>query len=469
MSAHSKNKTKFICNNCGAETPKWMGRCPYCGEWNSLSEQIEHSITKNTQIGSFSANKKPMSLAELKMKDADRIKLGMTEVDRPLGGGLVSDSVILWGGEPGIGKSTLILQICDAFTRTGKTVLYCSGEESDIQIKMRADRLSVNTDKCFVFAESNLETIIETIDKVHPDMVVIDSIQTIYLSENTAGMGSPSQIRDCTAVLVKLAKESGTSIMVIGHVTKDGNIAGPRILEHMVDVVFYLEGDRNYQFRILRTVKNRFGSTSESGLFVMERKGLVGIDDPSKYLLNDVRISAVSGTMVVACMEGLRPILIEVQALTVHSILSIPRRIASGYDFNRLVILLAVLEKKVKIPFSTDDVYLNVAGGYKLRETAADLAVAIALFSVKYDIPIKKSYMALGEIGLTGEILPVSKISLRIKEAIKMNFTEFILPARNREEAERYFIDNHYETLLEKVLFINDLEEAIAFLKQKNK
>lgn len=319
----------------------------------------------------------------------------------------------------------------------------------------------------FCFAESNLETILAEVDKLHPDMVIIDSIQTTYLPNSSSAMGSPTQIRDCTAILVKMAKESGIIVMIIGHVTKEGNIAGPRILEHMVDVVFYLEGDRNYQFRVLRTVKNRFGSTSESGLFVMGRKGLKGIDDPSKYLLKGIQEAPVSGSTVAACMEGLRPILIEVQALTVHSVLAVPRRIASGYDFNRLVILLAVLEKKGKIPFSADDVYLNVAGGYKLKETAADLSVALALFSVKYDIPLKKFCMALGEIGLTGEILPVSKLSLRLKEAVKMNFTEFVLPERNQEEAENYFKDNHREELLSHVVFINHLEEAIHFFKSQ--
>ena len=464
---NSKTKTKFICHNCGAETPKWMGKCPNCGEWNSLEEKIEESIPKSIRTLSFQSGKEPTSLTDIEIKDTDRVKLGITELDRPLGGGIVSDSVILWGGEPGIGKSTLILQICDSFTKMGKTVLYCSGEESDIQIKMRAERLSVNTEGCFVFAESNLETILAEVDKLHPDMVIIDSIQTTYLPNSSSAMGSPTQIRDCTAILVKMAKESGIIVMIIGHVTKEGNIAGPRILEHMVDVVFYLEGDRNYQFRVLRTVKNRFGSTSESGLFVMGRKGLKGIDDPSKYLLKGIQEAPVSGSTVAACMEGLRPILIEVQALTVHSVLAVPRRIASGYDFNRLVILLAVLEKKGKIPFSADDVYLNVAGGYKLKETAADFSVALTLFSVKYDIPLKKFCMALGEIGLTGEILPVSKLSLRLKEAVKMNFTEFVLPARNQEEAENYFKDNHREELLSHVVFINHLEEAIHFFKSQ--
>lgn len=252
---NSKTKTKFICHNCGAETPKWMGKCPNCGEWNSLEEKIEGSIPKSIRTLSFQSGKEPTSLTDIEIKDTDRMKLGITELDRPLGGGIVSDSVILWGGEPGIGKSTLILQICDSFTKMGKTVLYCSGEESDIQIKMRAERLSVNTEGCFVFAESNLETILAEVDKLHPDMVIIDSIQTTYLPNSSSAMGSPTQIRDCTAILVKIAKESGIIVMIIGHVTKEGNIAGPRILEHMVDVVFYLEGDRNYQFRVLRTVK----------------------------------------------------------------------------------------------------------------------------------------------------------------------------------------------------------------------
>ena len=319
----------------------------------------------------------------------------MPEVDRPLGGGVVPGSVILWGGEPGIGKSTLILQVCHAMAKAGRSVLYASGEESEAQIKMRAERLGAADDDLFVYSGGNLDAIVSEAEKEKPSMLVIDSIQTMYLSANESPMGSPAQIRDCTAVLVRLAKSENIAVMIIGHVTKEGNLAGPRILEHMVDVVFYLEGDRSYQFRVLRTVKNRFGSTAESGLFVMEGQGLKGIEDPSKYLLRD-RTSQTPGQAVVACMEGLRPVLVEIQALTVHSVLAIPRRIAAGYDYNRMIILLAVLERRGRIPFSTEDVYLNVAGGFRVKETAADLAVALALISVRGDAPIPQNLMALG-------------------------------------------------------------------------
>lgn len=461
-----KNKTKFTCSNCGAESLKWMGRCPNCGEWNTLIEQIDDADTK--RVGHFRNNEssRPIRLSDLHLGGHERISLGISEVDRPLGGGLITGSVILWGGEPGIGKSTLILQICDALSCQGHTVLYCTGEESDTQIKMRAERLSINTDKCFVFAESSLDKVIMEIEKIHPSMVVIDSIQTMYLDENSSALGSPAQIRDCTAALVRLAKELNITVMIIGHVTKEGNLAGPRILEHMVDVVFYLEGERSYQFRVLRTVKNRFGSTSESGFFAMEGDGLRCIDDPSIYLLQGADGLNSPGRTIASCMEGLRPVLIEIQALSVHSVLSVPRRIASGYDFNRLIILLAVMEKKLKIPYSSDDVYLNVAGGYKIKETAADLSVALSLFSVKYDIPLRKTFMAFGEIGLTGEILPVSKLGLRLKEAVKMSFTEFLIPMRNKKEAEDFFNDHQYKVMPSHISFVTDISEAIEYLNK---
>lgn len=434
MSGKNNKNIKYKCSNCGAETLKWMGRCPQCREWNTLEEKIEVSAPKNIRIsGAETISKAPVSLSKINLSNHNRIKLGLSEVDRPLGGGVVPGSVILWGGEPGIGKSTLILQICNAMAKTGNTVLYCSGEESEEQIKLRAERLNINEDACYIYSGGDLEAIINEANEIKPNMLVIDSIQTMYISDNDSPMGSPAQIRDCTAALVRFAKANNITVMIIGHVTKEGNLAGPRILEHMVDVVLYLEGDRSYQFRVLRTVKNRFGSTADSGLFVMEGKGLIGIQDPSTYLLRD-RAEMVPGSIVMACMEGLRPILIEIQALTTHSVLAIPRRISSGYDYNRLVILLAVLEKRGHVMFSSDDVYLNVAGGFKVRETAADLAVALALVSMKKEKPIPSGLMALGEIGLTGEILPVSHIGIRLKEGIKMNFKQFILPSRNKNE-----------------------------------
>lgn len=465
----AKNRTKFVCSNCGAETVRWMGRCPQCGSWNTLEETVEEVLPKQLRTTHEVVNgKRPQKLSEVNLENHERMQLSMPEVDRPLGGGVVPGSVILWGGEPGIGKSTLILQVCHAMAKAGRSVLYASGEESEAQIKMRAERLGAADDDLFVYSGGNLDAIVSEAEKEKPSMLVIDSIQTMYLSANESPMGSPAQIRDCTAVLVRLAKSENIAVMIIGHVTKEGNLAGPRILEHMVDVVFYLEGDRSYQFRVLRTVKNRFGSTAESGLFVMEGQGLKGIEDPSKYLLRD-RTSQTPGQAVVACMEGLRPVLVEIQALTVHSVLAIPRRIAAGYDYNRMIILLAVLERRGRIPFSTEDVYLNVAGGFRVKETAADLAVALSLISVRGDAPIPQNLMALGEIGLTGEIMPVSRVTLRLKEALKMKFTHFILSERNKKEVLAYYEAHHLDEVrehtVEHTVFVRNLKDVMEAVK----
>ena len=461
----AKNRTKFVCSNCGAETVRWMGRCPQCGSWNTLEETVEEVLPKQLRTThEVVSSKRPQKLSEVNLENHERMQLAMPEVDRPLGGGVVPGSVILWGGEPGIGKSTLILQVCHAMAKAGRSVLYASGEESEAQIKMRAERLGAADDDLFVYSGGNLDAIVSEAEKEKPSMLVIDSIQTMYLSANESPMGSPAQIRDCTAVLVRLAKSENIAVMIIGHVTKEGNLAGPRILEHMVDVVFYLEGDRSYQFRVLRTVKNRFGSTAESGLFVMEGQGLKGIEDPSKYLLRD-RTSLTPGQAVVACMEGLRPVLVEIQALTVHSVLAIPRRIAAGYDYNRMIILLAVLERRGRIPFSTEDVYLNVAGGFRVKETAADLAVALALISVRGDVPVPQNLMALGEIGLTGEIMPVSRVTLRLKEALKMKFTHFILSERNKKEVLAYYEAHHLDEVREHTVFVRNLKDLMEAVK----
>lgn len=461
----AKNRTKYVCSNCGAETVRWMGRCPQCGSWNTLEETVEEIVPKQLRTThEVVSSKRPQKLSEVNLENHERMQLAMPEVDRPLGGGVVPGSVILWGGEPGIGKSTLILQVCHAMAKAGRSVLYASGEESEAQIKMRAERLGASDDNLLVYSGGNLDAIVSEAEKEKPSMLVIDSIQTMYLAANESPMGSPAQIRDCTAVLVRLAKSENIAVMIIGHVTKEGNLAGPRILEHMVDVVFYLEGDRSYQFRVLRTVKNRFGSTAESGLFVMEGQGLKGIEDPSKYLLRD-RISQTPGSTVVACMEGLRPVLVEIQALTVHSVLAIPRRIAAGYDYNRMIILLAVLERRGRIPFSTEDVYLNVAGGFRVKETAADLAVALALISVRGDVPVPQNLMALGEIGLTGEIMPVSRVTLRLKEALKMKFTHFILSERNKKEVLAYYEAHHLNEVREHTIFVRNLKDVMEAVK----
>lgn len=461
--AGQKTKTKFVCANCGAESPRWLGRCPMCGEWNTMEEVTERKATLVSPVAASPSARGPVKLSEIETERTDRVPLRMPEVDRPLGGGLVKGAVILLGGEPGIGKSTLVFQICRAVCAGGRSVLYVSGEESEIQIKMRADRLGISGGDCLVMSGVDLMAVLEEAKKEKPALLVIDSIQTMFMEGNASPMGSPAQIRDCTALLVRLAKDFGITVLIIGHVTKEGNLAGPRILEHMVDVVLYLEGDRSYQFRMLRTVKNRFGSTEESGLFVMAEDGLKGIEDPSGYLLTK-REGGTAGSIVVASMEGRRPILVEIQALSVHSVLAVPRRISVGYDYNRLIVLLAVLEKRARIPFSEEDVYINVAGGFKVKETAVDLAAALAVVSVKWDVPIPGNLAAFGEIGLTGDVLPVSHIGLRLKEAMKMQFTHFILPLGNKKDADEFFSRNNTENI--RVSYVSKVGEALFFLKK---
>ena len=459
----AKIRTKFVCSNCGAEFPRWLGRCSACGAWNTLEEQVERKVPAGSvplPVGGEARG--PVALSDVEMGAEERLLLHMPEVDRPLGGGMVRGSVILLGGEPGIGKSTLVFQICRAVCAASEKVLYASGEESEMQIKMRADRLGISGQSCYVMSGVDLARIIDAAKEVRPAVLVIDSIQTMYLADTASPMGSPGQIRDSTALLVRLAKECHMTVLIVGHVTKEGNLAGPRILEHMVDVVLYLEGDRSFQFRVLRPVKNRFGSTSETGLFVMERGGLAGIADPSGYLLR-TRETDTAGSIAVAALEGQRAILVEIQALSVHSVLSVPRRISVGYDYNRLIILLAVLEKRAKIPFSNEDVYVNVAGGFKVRETAADLAAALSVVSVKWEVPIPGRTAALGEVALTGDVLPVSHIGLRLKEAVKMKLDHFILPRGNQKEAEAFFRTIPTEGIF--VSYVSRIGEAVALLR----
>lgn len=461
--AVNKNRIKFVCASCGAEAPRWMGRCPVCGEWNTMQEIQERPASAAIRpLASIQGASSPRKLSAIQVGSEGRICLHMPEIDRPLGGGLVYGSVILLGGEPGIGKSTLVFQLCQAVCQLQKQVLYCSGEESDIQIKLRAERLHIDEEQCFVMTGADLHEVLTEAKKIKPALLIIDSIQTMYLGENSSPMGSPAQIRDCTALLVRLAKEENITVLIIGHVTKEGNLAGPRLLEHMVDVVLYLEGDRSYQFRVLRTVKNRFGSTVETGLFMMGSEGLRQIQNPSAYLLQR-HIVEMAGSITAACLEGQRALLAEIQALSVHSVLAVPRRISVGYDYNRLIVLLAVLEKRARVPFSQEDVYINVAGGFKIRETAADLAAALAVVSVKWDCPVPRSLTALGEVGLTGEILPVSHVGLRLREALKMKINHFILPEGNKHEAELFFKRQQEGNI--QVQYVGRLEEALSVLK----
>lgn len=428
-----KGKSRFICQNCQYISFRWLGRCPECGEWDSFYEE-------RIKKGSFSpgltlSRTKPKSLKEIKGLRQRRYLSGIKEFDRILGGGVVPGSIILVGGEPGIGKSTLLLEVGNRLSSSESPVLYVSGEESVQQSKLRASRLGIDSDYLYISSQNNLEEITYQINELEPRIVIIDSIQTVYSEEYSSSPGSVSQIRESTAYLMRLAKEKEITIFIIGHVTKEGSIAGPKLLEHIVDTVLYFESERDQQYRILRTIKNRFGSTSEIGIFTMESTGLKEVTDSSKFFLRDFSPDRnVLGTTIVPTIEGTRSFLIEVQALVAHSNLAIPRRIAQGVDYNRLCLLLAVLEKRGRLRFFNQDVYLNIAGGVRVNEPACDLAIALAIASSSKNKPFLSRAIAIGEVGLAGEVRPVSFMEKRIKEATKLGFTRYLLPpagARN--------------------------------------
>ena len=419
-------KTIFVCSNCGNESAKWMGKCPACGEWNSFYEEkvVE---TKSSTRGVSAGNKaEVIKLKNVETNQFERYKTGYNELDRVLGGGLVQGSLVLIGGEPGIGKSTLILQICDKVKVNGP-ILYVSGEESGSQIKLRADRLNIDNDNIFFLGETSMQLIDESIENIKPGLVIIDSIQTIYSDDITAAPGSVSQVREVTSKIMMTCKKQNITTIIIGHVTKDGNIAGPRVLEHMVDAVLYIEGERYFSYRVLRGAKNRFGSTNEVGLFEMREEGMCEIDDPSDIMISE-RSGNPSGSVIVATLEGTRTMLIEVQALVTPTAYGMARRTGIGVEFNRLVLLLAVLEKRANLPLSNQDAYVNVVSGIKLDEPAADLAISLALASSYKNIPISKSIVAVGEVGLTGEIRSISQVEKRVKEAERMGFEEILVP-----------------------------------------
>jgi len=426
-----KSKTVYLCTECGNETPKWQGKCPACGAWNSLKEFAESStpISRGPASRSFS---RPKRLAEIEGSDEIRFSTGMGELDRVLGGGGVRGSLVLVGGAPGIGKSTLLLQICTELCKTQK-VLYVSGEESEKQLKMRAERLEVSTENLLILSETNMDDVLNSVNEVKPDLVIIDSIQTLYRSGSDSAPGSISQVKDCTMSLLQLSKSTGITVFVVGHINKEGSIAGPKVLEHMVDCVLYFEGDRSGTYRLLRAAKNRFGSTNEIGVFEMADHGLVEIPNPSEALLQG-RPKGASGTCVACPMEGTRPILAEVQALVTRSTLNVPRRAADGFDFNRTILLLAVLEKRGGLNLSSADVYLNVIGGLRLDEPAADLPVALAITSSLRDQPLSDQLAAVGEIGLTGEIRSVSDLPKRLNEISRLGFTACIIPRRGTDQ-----------------------------------
>ena len=430
--AKGKTSTVFFCQSCGYESPKWMGQCPGCREWNTF---VEETVEKKSAAKAHErrAAGGPVCLSSIETKDEERVTTRMQELDRVLGGGIVPGSLVLVGGDPGIGKSTLLLQVCQKLADDGHEVLYISGEESLKQIKLRAERIGQFSDKLRLFCETNLELIGDTIRSSKPEVVIIDSIQTMYNEDVSSAPGSVSQVRESTSVLMQLAKGLGISIFIVGHVTKEGTVAGPRVLEHMVDTVLYFEGDRHASYRILRAVKNRFGATNEIGVFEMRETGLTEVENPSQFMLNG-RPEEASGSIVACSMEGTRPILLEIQALVARSQLAMPRRTAAGMDYNRVSLLLAVLEKRLNLHLSGSDVYVNIAGGIRINEPAIDLGVVLAIVSSSRDRAIDEKVLAFGEVGLSGEVRAVSQAAQRVQEAKKLGFTTVILPEVCREQ-----------------------------------
>ena len=430
----AKAKTVFYCTACGNETPKWQGRCPACGAWNTLEEHVERPSVIGHSKSSVIKARSPKPISQVDGGDEIRFSSGMKELDRVLGGGAVEGSLVLVGGAPGIGKSTLLLQICNALCGN-KTVLYVSGEESENQLKLRAQRLGVNHENLYILAENVLSNVIASTEECKPDVLIVDSIQTIYTDENESSPGSVSQVKDCTMALMHLSKSQGITVFVVGHINKDGNIAGPKVLEHMVDCVLYFEGDSNTSYRLLRAAKNRFGSTNEIGVFEMLDSGLKEVPNPSQMLLEG-RPKGASGTCVACVMEGSRPILAEVQALVSKTSFNVPRRTADGFDFNRAALLLAVAEKRAGMKLSVFDSYINVIGGLQLNEPGADLSVVLAVASSYRDTPIADDLVAIGELGLTGEIRSVSNMNQRLQEVSRLGFKKAIIPKFGSEKLE---------------------------------
>ena len=425
--AKKKTETKWFCNNCGHESPKWEGRCPSCGEWNSF---VEERVTKSSKSSGKprTSISKPQRVSEIEATDEARIKLPSNELNRVLGGGLVTGSLVLIGGEPGIGKSTLVLQ--NILSLRSRRILYISGEESASQLKMRADRIGRLNDNCYIACETSLENIFNHFDSVKPELVIIDSIQTIATDEIESSAGSVSQVRECAAQLLRYAKSENVPIIIIGHINKEGSIAGPKVLEHIVDAVLQFEGDRHYMYRILRSIKNRFGSTSEIGIYEMCQRGLREVTNPSEMLIKRDG-EELSGTTIGVTIEGVRPFLIEVQALVSTAAYGTPQRSVTGFDSRRMNMLLAVLEKRVGFKIAQKDVFLNIAGGIKVNDTALDLAVICAILSSNVDIVVPSNFCMTGEVGLTGEIRQVTRLEQRIMEAEKLGFESMIIPKEN--------------------------------------
>ena len=451
----AKTNTVFFCNECGYESAKWLGKCPACNAWNTFVEEKVVKQGNNKTVVKKTVT--PVSLKSIEKIKISRISSGFDELDRVLGGGFVNGSLTLLGGEPGIGKSTLILQICEKFKTDGK-VLYVSGEESAEQIKIRADRLGINSENIMFLGETDINAIEQTIEDMDPKLVIIDSIQTMYSDDITSAPGSVSQVREITSRIMKMCKMKGITTVIIGHVTKDGTIAGPRVLEHMVDAVLYIEGERYFSYRIVRGVKNRFGSTNEIGMFEMRNEGMVEITNPSSVLLTD-RKDNPAGSVIVASLEGTRPILVELQALTSTTVFGMPRRTANGIDYNRVTLLIAVLEKIGGINLGNQDVYMNIVGGIKINEPALDLGVVLSAASSFKNISIPKDVAVIGEVGLTGEIRSVNMIEKRLKEVEKMGLKKCIIPDSNKKLLkEKFKLD---------IIGCKDIIDAMKYLKLK--
>jgi DNA repair protein RadA/Sms len=426
-----KTKTVFSCQNCGYQSPKWLGRCPDCNSWNSFVEEDYTAPSAKTKERTALYKDEPVLLKDVEVKEGSRLKTNIQELDRVLGGGIVGGSVILIGGDPGIGKSTVSLQVSNQLTKQNVTVLYVSGEESVAQTKLRAKRLGAGKEgNLYIVNQTDLSFIVEYINKINPEVVIIDSIQVIFEPTISSSPGSVSQVRECAGILTQLAKTRGISIFIIGHVTKEGTIAGPRVLEHIVDTVLYFEGDRFSLYRILRAVKNRFGSTNEIGVFEMAPEGLREVKNPSQIFLSE-RPKDVSGSVVASILEGTRPLLVEIQALVSKSSFGYARRRAQGFDYNRLALLIAVLEKRMGLALEAEDIFVNVAGGIKIEDPAADLAVAVAIVSAFREQLVVPETVVIGEVGLAGEVRSISQANLRINEAEKLGFKHCVLPRNN--------------------------------------
>lgn len=450
----AKTKTVFYCTNCGNESPKWQGRCPGCGQWNTLVEHIEKPVApgraKSAPVG---MSRVPKKLCQVDSGDEIRFYTGMGELDRVLGGGAVEGSLVLVGGAPGIGKSTLLLQICANICRE-RRVLYISGEESERQLKLRAERLGVSSEDLYILSETRMAEVQEAVESVKPDILIADSIQTLYNESNESSPGSVSQVKDCTMSLMHLSKQEGITVFVVGHINKDGAIAGPKVLEHMVDCVLLFEGDSHSSYRLLRAGKNRFGSTNEIGVFEMVDSGLIEVPNPSKMLLQG-RPENAPGSCVACVMEGTRPVLAEIQALVTKTSFNVPRRAADGFDFNRAVLMMAVAEKRGGLNLSTFDAYINVVGGLRLDEPAADLPLILAIASVYRDKPVSAALAAIGEVGLTGEVRAVNHLSQRLQEVSRIGFKQCIIPKFGSDKAE---IPEGLE-----VFRVRNIREAIEF------